>query len=422
LNLKHKMMKTSKETTRSEIQNKKVVLAFSGGLDTSFCVPYLKHEKGLDIYAATVNTGGFSKEELKKIKLHASVLGVKEHKTLNSTDVYYNKCIKYLIWGNVLRYNTYPLSVSSERFFQALALVEYAKKIGAKYIAHGSTGAGNDQVRFDMAIQILAPDIEIITPIRDLKLSRQDEIGYLKKEGIKMNWEKAEYSVNKGLWGTSIGGKETLTSNCNLPATAYPSQLQKTAPESMQLHFEGGELKGVNDEFFENPVEAIKYVEEKASPFAIGRDTHVGDTIIGLKGRVGFEAAAPLLIIKAHELLEKHLLTKWQIYWKEQLANWYGMLLHEGQYLDPVMRAIESFMETTQKPVEGFVNILLHPYRFELQGIESEKDLMQAKFGQYGETNDLWSSEDATGFIKLLSNPVKFYHQVNQQKKETHAV
>lgn len=391
----------------------KVVLAFSGGLDTSFCVPYLKHEKGLEVYTATVNTGGFDDSSLKKIEAHAYKIGAKKHSTLEATSTYYQQCIKYLIWGNVLRYNTYPLSVSSERFFQAIALVDYAKKIGAEYIAHGSTGAGNDQVRFDLAIQILAPDIKIITPIRSLQLSRQDEIDYLKKQGVQMDWEKATYSINKGLWGTTIGGKETLTSHQNLPDSAYPSPLTKTTTETLYIHFKKGEIIGINQRFFDNSIAAIQALEKMASAFAIGRDTHIGDTIIGLKGRVGFEAAAPLIIIKSHELLEKHCLTKWQIYWKEQLANWYGMLLHEGQYLDPVMRAIEAFMGTTQETVSGTVEVQLHPYRFELVGIQSDHDLMQAKFGQYGESNQLWTSDEAVGFIKLLSNPIQFYHQVN---------
>jgi argininosuccinate synthase len=395
----------------------KVVLAFSGGLDTSFCVPYLKQEKGLEVYTATVNTGGFDQTALKRIETHAYQIGSQKHSTLEATSIYYQQCIKYLIWGNILRYNTYPLSVSSERFFQAMALVDYAKKIGAEYIAHGSTGAGNDQVRFDLAIQILAPEIKIIAPIRSMQLSRQQEIDYLKKQGISMDWEKAAYSINKGLWGTTIGGKETLTSHQSLPESAYPSPLSKTAPETLYLQFEKGELVGVNEQSFASSVEAIQMVEKIASAFAIGRDTHVGDTIIGLKGRIGFVAAAPIVIVKSHELLEKHCLTKWQIYWKEQLANWYGMLLHEGQYLDPVMRSIEAFIEKTQETISGRVQIKLHPYRFELVGIESNHDLMQAKFGQYGETNQLWSSEDAVGFIKLLSNPIKFYHQVNTSKE-----
>jgi argininosuccinate synthase len=387
----------------------KVVLAFSGGLDTSYCVKYLSQEKNLEVYSAIVNTGGFSEEELKKIEQKAIYLGVAKHITLDQTDHYYQKCIKYLIYGNVLRNGTYPLSVSSERVFQALAIINYAKEQGAKYIAHGSTGAGNDQVRFDLVFQVLAPEIEIITPIRDLKLSRQEEIEYLKKSGVEGDWEKAMYSINQGLWGTSIGGKETLTSHQTLPEEAYPSQLKRQDTQDITLHFEKGEIVGLNDKIYDNSVDVMRDLEAIAKEFAVGRDIHVGDTIIGIKGRVGFEAAASLIIIKAHHTLEKHTLTKWQLYWKEQLANWYGMMLHEALYLDPVMRNIETYLEDTQSHVSGKAFVRLHPYRFEMVGIESPFDLMQAKFGQYGEMNNAWSGEDVKGFTKILSNQLKIY-------------
>lgn len=393
----------------------KVVLAFSGGLDTSYCVKYLSQEKGLEVHSAIVQTGGFSAEELKAIEQKAYDLGVVSHVCLDETDTYYQDCIKYLIFGNILRNNTYPLSVSSERMFQALATIKYAQLIGAKYIAHGSTGAGNDQVRFDMAFQILAPEIEILTPIRDQKLSRQAEIEYLQNVGVQGNWEKALYSVNKGLWGTSVGGKETLTSHQALPSAAYPSQLQATETTELVLGFVQGELKEVNGQHFDNSVTAIQTVAEIGEQYAIGRDIHVGDTIIGIKGRVGFEAAAPTLIIKAHHLLEKHTLTKWQMHWKTQLGDWYGMLLHEGQYLEPVMRNIEQFLTDTQEKVTGKVFIQLHPYRFELKGIESPHDLMNTNFGAYGEMNRAWTADDAKGFIKILSNPLKIYQSVNKE-------
>lgn len=392
----------------------KVVLAFSGGLDTSFCVKYLKHEKGLDIYSAIANTGGFSDDELKNIEEGAYKLGVTQHKTLDVTDIYYRNCIRYMIYGNILKNNTYPLSVSSERIFQAYAIVDYARKIGAKYIAHGSTGAGNDQVRFDLTFQIIAPEIEIITPIRDLTLSRQSEIDYLKKHGVEKDWKKMEYSINKGLWGTSIGGKETLTTNQNLPKEAYPSQLQKEGSEDLIIEFTKGEIASVNNETFATPIEAIRKIEAIGASYAIGRDTHVGDTIIGIKGRVGFEAAAPMLIIKAHHLLEKHTLTKWQMYWKEQLSNWYGMLLHEAQYTEPVMRDIEKFLDNSQKNVNGKVILKLHPYRFELVGIESDNDLMNSGFGDYGEVNTGWSGDDVKGFTSILGNQLKIFNSVNK--------
>jgi argininosuccinate synthase len=394
--------------------NNKVVLAFSGGLDTSFCVKYLKEKKGLEIYSAIANTGGFSDEELAGIEKGARELGVSEHVTIDVTDFYYRNCIRYMVYGNVLKNNTYPLSVSSERIFQAMAIVDYARKIGAQYIAHGSTGAGNDQIRFDLTFQILAPEIEVLTPIRDLVLSRDEEIEYLKKRGVEKDWTKLAYSINKGLWGTSIGGKETLTTDQALPEEAYPSQLKKDGCEELVLSFEKGELKAVNGEAFSNPVDAIRKVEKLGGAYAIGRDIHVGDTIIGIKGRVGFEAAGPLMIIKSHHLLEKHTLTKWQMYWKEQLSNWYGMLLHEAQYLEPVMRDIEAFLENSQANVTGDVILKLHPYRFELVGIKSPNDLMNSGFGDYGEVNKEWNGDDVKGFTKLMSNYLKIFNKVNK--------
>lgn len=392
----------------------KVVLAFSGGLDTSFCAIYLAKEKGLEVYSAVANTGGFSREELETIEKKAYALGVKSHKTLDITADYYSKGIRFMVYGNVLRNNTYPISVSSERIFQALAVIEYAKKIGAQYVAHGSTGAGNDQIRFDLAFEVLAPEIKILTPTRDLELTRDAEIDYLRKNGIKDNFEKMAYSINQGLWGTSIGGKETLTSNKTLPESAYPTHLEKEGEEILTLEFLKGQLKSVNGKTHHNPVDAIREVEKIGSAWAIGRDMHVGDTIIGIKGRVGFEAAAPLLIIKAHHLLEKHTLTKWQQYWKEQLSNWYGMFLHEAQYLEPVMRDMEKFLESSQENVTGKVIIKLLPYTFQLIGIESEHDMMNSNFGQYGEMNKGWSADDAKGYTKILSNQLKIFYSVNK--------
>jgi len=393
----------------------KVVLAFSGGLDTSFCAIYLSVDKGMEVHTAIANTGGFSKEELAAIEKKAYSLGVKSHKTLDVTDEYYNKGIRYMVYGNVLRNNTYPISVSSERIFQALAVIEYAKSIGATHVAHGSTGAGNDQIRFDLAFEVLAPEIKIITPTRDLELSRDAEIDYLRKHGVVDNFEKMAYSVNKGLWGTSIGGKETLKSDQTLPEEAYPTHLQKEGEETITLEFLKGQLRAVNGKTHRNPVDSINEVEQLGSVWAIGRDMHIGDTIIGIKGRVGFEAAAPMLIIKAHQMLEKHTLTKWQQYWKEQLGNWYGMFLHEAMYLEPVMRDIEKFLENSQENVTGKVIINLKPYHFQLVGIESEHDLMKSEFGQYGEMNKGWTADDAKGFTKILANQLKIYHSVNKK-------
>ena len=393
---------------------KKVVLAYSGGLDTSFCIKYLTAEKGCEIHAVTVDTGGFSPAELAIMEQKAYDLGAKSFAVVDAVKNYYDECIKYLVFGNVLRGGVYPLSVSAERMFQALNIIHYANKIGATAVAHGSTGAGNDQVRFDLVFQTLGNDLEIITPIRDLRLSRQAEIEFLAEHGVEYSWEKAQYSINKGLWGTSVGGKETLTSDTALPDAAYPSQLQKTDPSVISLEFEKGELVGIDNQRFTHSVEAIQALEKLATPYAIGRDIHVGDTIIGIKGRVGFEAASALITIKAHQLLEKHTLTKWQTYWKDQMANWYGMFLHEAQFLDPVMRDIEAFLTHSQATVTGKVHVKLLPYRFELQGITSDFDLMNAGFGVYGEMNNAWSGDDVKGFTKILGNQTKIWQHVNK--------
>lgn len=389
---------------------KKVVLAFSGGLDTSFAVKYLSEDLGYEVHTAIANTGGFNEEELEKIADKSARLGAASHASLNIENEYYDKSIRYMIAGNILRNGTYPISVSSERIFQAIAIIEYAKKIGADAVAHGSTGAGNDQVRFDLTFQILAPDIEIITPTRDLTLTREYEIEYLKKHGFEADFKKMEYSINKGLWGTSIGGKETLDSAKTLPESAYPSQITKKGEEKLVLGFEKGELKTVNGEKFKSRVDAIRKVEEIGSAYGIGRDMHIGDTIIGIKGRVGFEAAGPMLIINAHKMLEKHTLTKWQQYWKDQVATWYGMFLHEAQYLEPVMRDIEAILESSQRNVTGEVEITLRPYCYTLVGVKSPFDLMKTDFGEYGEVNKAWTAADVKGFTKILGNQMKIYY------------
>jgi argininosuccinate synthase len=401
------------------MKKEKVVLAYSGGLDTSYCVKYLSVEKGLEVHTILVNTGGFTDVELHAVGQRSKDMGAKSHKTIDVTSAYYQKCIRYLVYGNILKNHTYPLSVSAERVFQAMAIANLALKLQADYIAHGSTGAGNDQIRFDMIFNIIAPDIPILTPIRDQKISREEEIKYLEKQNVKMDWKKTNYSINQGLWGTSIGGKETLTSHKTLPEDAYPNQVTKEDETEIELNFKEGQVKGFDHQEFDNPVEAIKALNALGSAYGIGRGTHVGDTIIGIKGRVGFEAAAPMLIIKAHEALEKHVLSKWQIYWKEQLANWYGMLLHEGQYLEPVMRDVEVFLENTQDAVNGTVHIKLAPRRFEIIGIESENDLMNAKFGQYGEMPSNWTSDDARGFAKILANQISIFREVNNGKNKS---
>ena len=397
---------------RNNMKNNKVVLAYSGGLDTSFCLKKLIDE-GFDVHPILINTGGFTKSDLKLIKYNSKVIGSNNFQCIDAEKDFYQKIIRFLVYGNILKNSTYPLSVSSERIIQAIEIIKYAKKIKASSIAHGSTGAGNDQVRFDLIFQILSSDIKIITPIRDNKISREEEISFLKKNGIELNWDEKTYSINKGLWGTSIGGKETLGSRHNIPENAYPSKVDKKKEENISLTFKKGEIVAVNN-IKASPIENIKKIEKIASKFGVGRDTHVGDTIIGIKGRVGFEAAAPILIIKAHHLLEKHTLTKWQLIYKEQLCINYGLLLHEGQYLDPVMRDIEEFLISSQKNVSGDVFIKLNPYRYELIGIKSKFDLMDSKFGNYGEMNKKWSADEIKGFIKILSNQNKIYQKINK--------
>jgi argininosuccinate synthase len=396
------------------MKNKKVVLAFSGGLDTSFCAVYLRVVKQLEVHAVMVNTGGFTAGEMQQAEERAISLGVSSFTALEETDAYYHSCVRFLIYGNVLKNNVYPLSVSAERVSQAKAIALFAQKINAGFVAHGSTGAGNDQVRFDMVFHHLIPEIEILTPVRDLRLSREEEIAFLEKHGVKINSAKAIYSVNKGLWGTSVGGKETLTSGQYLPEDAFPSPLKKNTAENISLEFFKGELKKVNEKEFENPVQAIQHLQEIAAEFAIGRDMHIGDTIIGIKGRVGFEAAAPMIILKAHHALEKHVLTKWQLFLKDQLANWYGQFLHEGQFFDPAMRNLEAFFESSQENVSGKVFVTLYPYRFVITGIDSPHDMMSPEFGSYGEMNRSWSGDDVKGFSKIFGNNVSVFNKVNK--------
>lgn len=410
------MSSTGSTIIQSELPaGSKVVLGFSGGLDTSYCVKYLTEEKGYEVHSIIVNTGGFTNDELKQVEAHAYALGVKTHRSVNAIRSYYDSIIRFLIYGNVLKNNTYPLSVSAERLSQALHIASFAEEIEADAVAHGSTGAGNDQVRFDMIFHIMIPGVEIITPIRDLKLSREEEISYLRSKGVEMNFDKATYSINKGLWGTSVGGKETLSSKGLLPESAWPTQVTKTGSEEVKLYFEKGELKAVNDNEFKHPSDAIQHLQSIAGPYGIGRDIHVGDTIIGIKGRVGFEAAAPMLILKGHHALEKHVLTKWQLTWKDQLAQFYGNWLHEGQILDPVMRDIEQYLESTQRTVTGDVFLLLQPYRFQVIGIESKYDLMNSKFGKYGEMNTGFTGEDVRGFTRIFGNQTMMYHLVKTE-------
>lgn len=396
---------------------KKVVVAYSGGLDTSYTVMYLAKEKGYEVYAACADTGGFSPEQLRTNEENAYKLGAKAYVTLDVTKEYYEKSLKFMIYGNVLRNNVYPVSVSSERIFQGMAIARYAKEIGADAIAHGSTGAGNDQVRFDMTFLVMCPDMEIITLTRDRALSRQEEVDYLNAHGFHADFAKLKYSYNVGIWGTSICGGEILDSAQGLPESAYLKQVTKESSEQLRLTFEQGQLRAINGQRHDDPIAAIRAVEAIGSAYGIGRDMHVGDTIIGIKGRVGFEAAAPALIIGAHRFLEKYTLSKWQQYWKDQVANWYGMFLHESQYLEPVMRDIEAMLETSQRHVSGTVILELRPLGFSTVGVESADDLVKTKFGEYGEMQKGWTAEDAKGFIKVLSTPLRVYYTNHKDEK-----
>ena len=393
---------------------KKIVLAYSGGLDTSYCLKMFAEDQ-YEVHAITIDTGGFSEVEKNNIKKRAISIGAKKYISIKSKQSYYEQIIKYLIYGNVLRNNNYPLSVSAERIIQAIEIIKYAKKNKIKKIAHGSTGAGNDQVRFDMIFQILAPEIKIITPIRDGNISRKEEIIFLEQKGVKIKWSEAKYSINRGLWGTTIGGDETLTSNKSLPETAFFKISPKNDFKKISLTFYQGEVFKINGEKM-TPIKIIEKISSLCAEYGIGRDIHVGDTIIGIKGRVGFEAGGPLVIIKSHHLLEKHTLTKWQQFQKEQISSFYGMLLHEGQFLDPVVRDIEAFLKSSQKNVSGEVLITLYPKRFELEGINSKNDLMSSRFASYGESNTKWDAEDVKGFIKIISNQNKIFQYVHSKK------
>ena len=393
-----------------EQTKKKVVVAFSGGLDTSYTVMYLAKELGYEVHAACANTGGFSAEQLKTNEENAYKLGATKYVTLDVTQEYYEKSLKYMVFGNVLRNNCYPISVSSERIFQAIAIARYANEIGASAIAHGSTGAGNDQIRFDMTFLVMAPGVEIITLTRDKNLTRKEEVDYLNAHGFNADFAKLKYSYNVGIWGTSICGGEILDSNQGLPESAYLKHPTKEGPELLKLGFKNGELCSVNGVEYEDKILAIQKVEEIGAAYGIGRDCHVGDTIIGIKGRVGFEAAAPMLIIGAHRFLEKYTLSKWQQYWKDQVSNWYGMFLHESQYLEPVMPDIEAMLTSSQRNVNGVVTLELRPLSFQTVGVDSPDDLVKNKFGEYGEVQKGWTAEDAKGFIKVTSTPLRLYY------------
>ena len=396
---------------------KKVVVAFSGGLDTSYTVMRLSQE-GWEVHAACANTGGFSEQQLKTNEENAYRLGATQYVTLDVTQEYYDKSLRYMIYGNVLRNNCYPISVSSERIFQAIAIARYAKEIDAQAIAHGSTGAGNDQIRFDMTFLVMCPGVEIITLTRDEKLTRQQEVDYLNEHGFQADFTRLKYSYNVGIWGTSICGGELLDPRQDLPEEAYLKHVTAKEPEQqLTITFDKGEIMAVNGEPFTDKIKAIQRIEQLGAAYAIGRDCNVGDTIVGIKGRVGFEAAAPMIIIAAHRELEKRTLSKWQQYWKDQVAQWYGMFLHESQYLEPVMPDIEAMLTSSQRYVTGHVTLRLRPQAFDVIGADSPNDLLRSPLGEYGETQTGWTAQEAKGFIKLLSTPLRVYYGIHKDEK-----
>lgn len=384
---------------------KQVLLAFSGGLDTSFCVAHLR-EQGWSVNTVTVDTGGFSKEELARIEAASATLGAVSHRTVDARKTLFDGFLRYLVYGNVLRGQAYPLSVSAERVCQAEAVVATAKEMGVDALAHGSTGAGNDQVRFDVAFRSLAPQLSILTPIRDLALSRADEVAFLASKGIEVPAKTAAYSINEGMWGTSIGGAETLDPWSTLPEEAYPGGAVSEELPAFQLtiSFKQGVPAALNDAAIE-PVALISALNRLGKTYGIGRGVHLGDTILGIKGRVGYEAPAAHLLIGAHRELEKLVLSGQQLFWKESFGNLYGAMLHEGRFFDPLVRDLEAFLSSSQSKVSGDVRLTLRPRCFSVDGVRSPHGLMNPEIASYGEANHLWSGAEAAGFAKLYGVP-----------------
>lgn len=384
----------------------RIVLAYSGGLDTSFCIPYLKEKHEAEIHAVTIDCIGLPADEAAALETKAFDYGADSYAALDGMQDLYDRIFVPLIMGNVLKDRNYPLCVGSERFIQALLIAEYTRKIGATAVAHGSTGAGNDQIRFDVALRTLAPELEIITPIRDEGLTRVDTTAYLRERGFDVPQKTTDYSVNRGIWGTTIGGKETTVSDQALPLEAWPElpvphEIDDT-PEHLVITFQSGLPSHVNGHDY-GPIELLKRVREIGIKHGIGRGMHLGDTILGFKGRVGFEAPVATIIYAAHRELEKLTLSKWQRHLKDYLADQYGLMLHEGQYFDPVMRDIEAFFTSTQHVVDGDVTLYL--YRGNILPIKSSSpnSLMASTVARYGEEAEGWTGLEARAYAKLYS-------------------
>lgn len=398
----------------------KVVLAFSGGLDTTFCVAYLK-EQGYQIITVTVDTGGFSKKEAGEIALKAKLLGANKHFFLDGRQIFFDKFISYIIKGNILRGSVYPLCAGTERLVIAQKLVELAKRVNAKYIAHGSTGAGNDQIRFDVALKVLAADLTVLTPIRELSVSREKEVEFLKKHNITVSSATKSYSINKGLLGVTIGGSETKGSWESLLDNIYPGikSIEKTPdnPTTLIISFNQGLPVAINGKKM-NGVEIMLYLSKIGGDYGVGKNIHLGNTIIGIKGRVAFAAPAAIILINAHRELEKLVQTKWQSFWKETLSDFYGSLLHEALYFDPAMRDIEVMIDSSQKYVTGDVRVKLFKGNIIIEGVKSDYSLMDAKVATYGEENLMWSGEDVKGFSKIYGMQSMLAAKVNKVKKD----
>jgi argininosuccinate synthase len=385
------------------MQSTPLALAFSGGLDTSYCVPRLA-EQGYAVHTVFVNTGGASAEERAAIRRQAMTLGAVEHHEVDARDEVFGRFVSYLIQGNILRGEVYPLSVSAERTQQAISVIEVARAIGAQAVAHGSTGAGNDQVRFDIALRVLAPELAIVTPIRDEGLTRERAIAYLEERGLPVPAKASAYSINAGLWGTTWGGGWTHDTWAGPPEELLDPPPGAPAPRELVIGWERGIPVTLDDAPLSGP-NLIAGLAELSAQYGLGRNIHVGETALGIKGRIGFEAGAALLLIGAHRELEKLVLTKWQVFWKDQLGRFYGDRLHEGHYFDPALRDIEALLTSSQRRVTGETRVRVAAGRFMVTGARSPFSMMDRSVATYGEENRLWTGDEARAFARIGAIP-----------------
>lgn len=397
---------------------KKIILAYSGGLDTSFLIPYLQKTHGAEIHCVTVDTGGLTPERKREIEKRARALGAADISVLDARASYFSDVLSYLIKGNVLRGGVYPLCVGAERVIQARELVQIAKEKGATIIAHGSTAAGNDQVRFEVYLRVLAPEITILAPVRDEGFKREQEITYLREAGFDFPSHNVRFSINEGLWGKTMGSRDIQDPGRAVPPEAYDSGAGSKGappPETARIEFDRGVPVRLNDKA-SSPVQLVETLNARAGEFEIGRGVHLGNTIMGIKGRVAFEAPAATVLLDAHRELEKLVLTKWESFWKAQLGNFYGDMLHEGQYFDPVMREIEAFVDRSQERVSGVVTLRLETGRALVESCVSPYSLVSAAAGVYGEEASLWNGSEARGFSRIAAIPALLWHQAGGKK------